>query len=71
MSARFLLRDIALAGPERQGTFMAPFAGSYVWLGPTEGMPTTVRGPDVLIREIELAPIAADPRDKPVLEPPQ
>lgn len=70
-SDRFILRDIALAGPQRHGTFMAPFAGSYVYLGPTEGMPTKISGPDVLVREIELAPIAADPRDKPVLEPPE
>lgn len=70
-SDRFLLRDIALAGPSHTATFMAPFSGGYAWLGPTEGLPTQITAPDVLVREIELAPIGADPRDTPVLTAPE
>lgn len=66
---RFILRDIALAGPQRAGTFLAPMVGEYANLSPTEGMPTRISAPDVLVREIELVPTGGDPRDKPVLRP--
>ncbi len=67
---RYLLRDIALAGPARSGTFLAPLDGDPFYLEPIEGMPTAIHAPDVLIREIELVPSHRDPRDRPLLEPP-
>ncbi|MEZ4319432.1 MAG: metallopeptidase TldD-related protein [Myxococcota bacterium] len=66
---RFVLRDIALAGEQRTGTFLAPIAGDYASMSPTEGMPTRISAPDILVREIELVPTSGDPRDKPVLAP--
>jgi hypothetical protein len=66
---RFILRDIALAGEVHEGTFLAPLAGDYAGLEPTEGMPTLIRAPDILVREIELVPASGDPRDKPILTP--
>lgn len=66
---RFLLRDIALSGPVRMGTHLAPADGDPAYLSPIEGMPTLVVGPDVLVREIELVPVSRDPRDTPVLHP--
>ncbi|MCB9668975.1 MAG: hypothetical protein H6736_05740 [Alphaproteobacteria bacterium] len=67
---RYLLRDIALAGPVHTGTFLAPVDGEYAWIGPIEGMATAITAPDVLVREIELVPGSRDPRDTPVLRPP-
>lgn len=67
---RFLLRDIAMAGPQREGTWLAARDGDSASLAPTEGMPTWISAPDVLVREVELVPSAGDPRDAPVLLPP-
>jgi hypothetical protein len=64
---RFILRDIALAGPERSTTYLAPSSGEPHYMAPIEGMPTLLRGHDVLVREIELVPVSRDPRDTPVL----
>lgn len=66
---RYVLRDIAMAGPLRSGTFLASLDGDPTYLSPTEGMPTALTAPDVLVREIELVPGSRDPRDKPVLQP--
>ena len=66
---RFVLRDIAAAGPQREGTFMASTDG-YGGLGPTEGMPTWMSAPDVLVGEIEIVPSPGDPQDVPLLPAP-
>lgn len=68
---RWILRDIAAAGPEREGDWFAPLQGTN-WAGssPTGGVPCHTRAPDVLIGEIEMVPSPGDPRALPVLPPP-
>ncbi len=65
---RFVLRDILAAGPQRTGTFMASTDG-FGGLGPTEGMPTWLSAPDVLVGEVEIVPAPGDPQDVPILTP--
>lgn len=67
---RYLLRDIALAGPMSSGAFLAPMDPDNSYLGITQGLPTLITAPDVLVREIELVPSTRDPRNKPVLSLP-
>src|SRR5690606_26001193 len=68
---RFVLRDIVVAGESVETTFMAPFhPGGFLGMGPTEGMPTWVRAPEVLVGEMELVPEPGDPRELPVIPPP-
>ncbi len=67
---RFVLRDIALAGDTAAKSYLAPASGDYSGLGPTEGMATHLTAADILVREVELVPSSGDPRDKPVLVPP-
>jgi hypothetical protein len=64
---RLLLRDIVAAGLQNTGSFLAPFAPGASDLGPTEGLATLLSAPDVLVREMELVPLASDPGDPPVL----
>jgi hypothetical protein len=68
---RWILRDIVSAGPEREGDYFAPLqSSSFSALSPTEGMPSHLRAPDVLVGEIEIVPSPGDPRDVSVLPPP-
>ncbi|MEZ4238388.1 MAG: metallopeptidase TldD-related protein [Myxococcota bacterium] len=68
---RWILRDVMAAGPERQGDYFAPLSGTNVFgLGPTEGIPCHIRGPELLVGEVELVPAPGDPRAVPVLTPP-
>jgi hypothetical protein len=66
---RFVLRDIVAAGPQREGLFMASTRG-YGGLGPTEGMPTYLSAPDVLVGEVEIVPAPGDPQDVPLIPAP-
>ncbi|MEQ1568475.1 MAG: metallopeptidase TldD-related protein [Myxococcota bacterium] len=68
---RWILRDIAAAGPQREGDWFAPFSGrDYASLGPTEGMASHLSAPEVLIGEVELVPARTEPREVPVLPAP-
>ena len=69
---RWILRDIVVAGPEREGDYFAPLFGSDVWgMSPTEGIAAHVRGPELVVGEVELVPAPADPRAVPVLPAPE
>lgn len=69
---RFVLRDVQAAGEQVTASFLAPASGgdSYAFLGPTEGMPTRISAPEVLIGELELVPTPGDPDEVPVLPRP-
>ena len=69
---RWVLRDILAVGTQRSGSFMAHAdpSGSAAGLSPTQGMPTWISAPDVLIGEMELEPAPGDPRDNPLVPPP-
>ncbi|MEM6930010.1 MAG: metallopeptidase TldD-related protein, partial [Myxococcota bacterium] len=67
---RWALRDIVDTGPSTEGSFLAPFGGSFSSLGPTEGLPSWIVAPDVLVGEVELIPQRGDPRDVPLLPAP-
>lgn len=68
---RWILRDVAAAGPERAIDYFAPLSGNdYASLAPTEGMASHLAGPELLIGEVEIVPAPADPRELPVLPPP-
>jgi len=67
---RWVLRDIAAAGPMGDSDYMAPAFGGYAGLGPTEGMPCRMTAPDVLVGELELVPAPGDPRAIAALPPP-
>ena len=71
--SRFALRDIAAAGEQVTASWMAaPSGGSrFSALAPTEGLPTRLDAPEVLVRELELVPTPGDPREVPVLPPPE
>ena len=67
---RWILRDIAAAGPIVSATVMAsPDAGRNP-ASPTEGMPTLIEAPSVLIGELELVPRPGNEQDIPVLDLP-
>lgn len=67
---RWLLRDLVAAGPQVGTSYLAPFDGTYRGLAPTEGLPSFVSAPEVLVGEVELVPTGADPTDAPILQPP-
>lgn len=69
---RWVLRDVAAAGANVDGSYMAPSqsGGSFSSLQPTEGLPTFLSAPSVLIGEMELVPQPGDPRDVAVIPPP-
>jgi hypothetical protein len=67
---RWVLRDIVAAGPVGHSDYMAPASGGYAGLGPTEGMPSRMTAPDVLVGEMELVPAPGDPRAIAALPPP-
>jgi hypothetical protein len=68
--ARFVLRDIVAAGPSVEASYMLSGSGYHGWLGPTEGFPTRIEAPSVLIGEMELVPSPGDPREAPTLPAP-
>jgi len=67
---RWALRDIAAAGPQVRGSFLAPFDPGGTSFSPVVGMPTWLSVPQVLVEELELVPVAGDPRDLPVVAAP-
>ena len=67
---RWILRDIVAAGPATAADYMAPLQGDYGGMAPTEGIATHVRAPSVLVGEVELVPVAGDPRQLPSFPPP-
>lgn len=66
---RWLLRDVIAAGPQREGTWLAPTRSFGA--GITSGLPVLTRAPDVLVGEVEIVPAPGDPRDAPLLRPEQ
>lgn len=67
---RFVLRDIAAAGPIVEGSYMASTSGEPWTYGPTEGLPTWLSAPEVVIGEMEIVPAPGDARQVPVVPPP-
>ncbi|MFH1463685.1 MAG: metallopeptidase TldD-related protein [Pseudomonadota bacterium] len=67
---RWALREIAAAGPQVEGRYLAPFSPGGQSYSPLVGMPTTLSVPEVLIEELELVPVSADPRSRPVVPAP-
>jgi hypothetical protein len=68
---RWVLRDIVGAGAQVEGSVRASATGGDASsLGPTEGLPTWISAPEVLIGEMELVSDAGDPRDVPLVPPP-
>jgi len=67
---RFVLRDIVAAGEQMEGSFMASTTGEPWTYGPTEGLPTWISAPSVLVGEMELVPSPGDPKTVPVVPPP-
>ncbi|MBW1877038.1 MAG: hypothetical protein JRI25_00855 [Deltaproteobacteria bacterium] len=67
---RFVLRDIVAAGEQMEGSFMASTMGNPWTYGPTEGLPTWISAPSVLVGEMELVPSPGDPKTVPLVPPP-
>lgn len=67
---RFVLRDIAAAGPQVNQMYLAPFSAGSRESNPLAGLPTYISAPEILVGEMELMPIPSDPRDLPVVPPP-
>ena len=67
---RWILRDIVGTGKRVEGTFMisaSPGGGLY---GPTQGLPTWMSAPEILVGEMEMVPAPGDPKSKPILPHP-
>jgi len=67
---RWVLRDLAAAGPQVEGTYMAPHVPGGRRGGVIIGLPTWLSAPEVLVGEMELVPVPPDPREKPVVPQP-
>jgi TldD protein len=67
---RWVLRDIVAAGEQVEGRYLAPFEPGGMSFSPIVGMPTTLSVPTVLVEELELVPVNADPRSKPAVPTP-
>ncbi len=67
---RSALRDIVAAGPQVYGRYLAPFEPGGANFSPIVGMPTALWVPEVLVEELELVPVSADPRSKPAVPAP-
>ncbi len=67
---RWVLRDIVAAGEQVEGRYLAPFEPGGMSYSPIVGMPTTLSVPSVLVEELELVPVSADPRSKPAVPAP-
>jgi len=67
---RWVLRDIVATGTEVEGTFMIPGAPGDGLYTPTQGLPTWMSGPEILIGEMEIVPAPGDPKSRPILPHP-
>lgn len=67
---RWVLRDIAAAGEQVEGTWLAPFQSGRSIRSATAGMPTGMSAPEVLVGELEVVPMPTDPKNRRVLPPP-
>jgi hypothetical protein len=67
--SRWLLRDIAAAGPLVQGSYIAPFSGDVRSMTPTGGLPTWASVPSVLVDEVEIRPGDPMSSQKPLIRP--
>ena len=67
---RWVLRDIAATGPTVSGTFMIPSSPGDGLYTPTQGLPTWMSAPEILIGEMEIVPTPGDPKSKPTLPHP-
>lgn len=67
---RWALRDVQAAGPQVEGDYLASFQPGGRPGSVNGGMPTHLSVPEVLVGELEIVPVPADPRDNPVLPPP-
>jgi predicted Zn-dependent protease len=67
---RWVLRDILAAGEQVEGRYLAPFEQGGVSFSPLVGMPTSLSVPEVLVEELELVPVSADPRSRPAVPAP-
>lgn len=67
---RWVLRDIVAAGPQATLSYMAPFRPGSATFSPIHGMPTWISAPEVLVGEMELVPMSADPRERRAIPPP-
>ena len=67
---RWVLRDIVAAGEQVEGRYLAPFEPGGATYSPIVGMPTSLSVPAVLVEELELVPVSADPRSKPAVPAP-
>jgi len=67
---RWVLRDIVAAGEQVSGRYLAPFEPGGATYSPIVGMPTSLSVPAVLVEELELVPVSADPRSKPAVPAP-
>jgi len=67
---RWVLRDISAAGNQVEKTWFAPSDPGGSRSTPSNGIPTFISAPEVLVGEMELVPVSGDPNDKPVIPPP-
>jgi predicted Zn-dependent protease len=67
---RWILRDIQKAGPMVEGVLFSAWDASHQPGGVFSGMPLYMEAPEVLIGEIELAPVQGDPRQIPRIPAP-
>lgn len=68
---RWLLRDIAAAGEQIEGSWLTPFSGHELRpYPPVSGMPAWLSAPEVLLREVEIAPMNGSARNRPALPAP-
>ena len=58
------------AGQQVEGTYLAPFEQGGASFSPLVGMPTALSVPEVLVEELELVPVSADPRSRPAVPTP-
>ncbi len=67
---RWILRDIVAAGAQIETDYLAPASGSYGGIAATEGMPSRVRAPAVLVGEVEIVPAPGDNQARAAYPPP-
>jgi len=67
---RWVLRDIAAAGAQVDRSWFAPSEPGGSRSTPSNGIPTYISAPEVLVGEMELVPVSGDPNDRPVIPPP-
>lgn len=67
---RFVLRDLLAAGPSEEANFYAAFEPGGIRSSVTDGMPTWMRAPEVLVGEMELVPMSPKATEKLVIPAP-